>query len=93
MYLYQAHSNIGTGQLIHPVHFTIQTVGLFTGLVFAVRKLQSTRTQTVTVYRSVALAKSNLNFQTQYNDSNTQKFYLVVKGRKNKVKKKRHQQM
>jgi hypothetical protein len=31
---------------------------------------------------SVALAKFHLNFQTHYKDSNTQKYYLVVKGKK-----------
>jgi hypothetical protein len=31
---------------------------------------------------SVALAKSHLNFQTHYKDSNAQKFYLMVKGKK-----------
>jgi hypothetical protein len=31
---------------------------------------------------SVALAKSHLNFQTHYKDSNTQKYYLAVKRKK-----------
>jgi hypothetical protein len=89
MYLYLVQCNNGTGQLIHTSHFIIHIIGLFTALVFskACRKKPINHLDTNincihSHLMSVALAKSHLNFQTHYNDSNTQNYYLVLKNKK-----------
>ena len=89
MYLYLVRCSNGTRQLIHTSHFIIQTFGLFTALVFskachkkAINHLDTNTNCIHSHLMSVALAKSHLNFQTHYKDSNTQKCYLVVKGKK-----------
>jgi len=71
MYLYLVQCSNGKGQLIHTSHFIIQTVGLFTALMFskachkkAINHLDKNINCIHSHVMPVALAKSHLNFQT-----------------------------